>query len=167
MLTKKPDKPEDPKRSALARSGCLHPHPERVTDDLFGDNPFFDSRDGPQVKYEMLRRVRVDGYAVSRAASSCGLSRPTYYQARDALERDGLAGLLPDKKGPKRAHKLTSDVLAFANAELEADPDLKPAELARRIEEQLGVQVHPKSIGRARTRTRTKKNAARRRRGSP
>ena len=158
-------KPEDPKRSALTRSGTLHPHPERVTDELFGDNPFFDPRDRLQVKYEMLRRVRIDGYTASGAASSFGLSRPTYYEARLAFERDGLAGLLPDKKGPKRAHKLTSEVLAFIDAEFEAHPDLGPAELARRIEEQLGVQLHPKSVGRARA--RTKKNAARRRKDSP
>ena len=159
-------KSDDPKRSALARSGTLHPHPERVTDPLFGSDPFFDPRDGVQVKYEMLRRVRVDGNTASGAASSCGLSRPTYYQARDAFERDGLAGLLPDKKGPKRAHKLTAEVLAFVEAELEAHPDLRPAELARRIEEKFGVQVHAKSIGRARARAGRKKNAAERPRNS-
>lgn len=152
---------DDPKRTALARAGTLHPHPEQVTDELFRDNPFFDARDGVQVKYEMLRRVRVDNHSVSRAAASFGLSRPTYYQAREAFERDGLAGLLPKKKGPKRAHKLTPEVLEFVETELAAEPGLEPVELARRIREQHGVEVHPKSIGRART--RWKKKPARRR----
>ena len=156
---------DDPKQSALARSGTLHPHPERVEDELFADNPFFDPRDIVQVKYEMLRKVRTDGHSVTDAASSCGLSRPTFYQAKEAFERDGLAGLLPDKKGPKRAHKLTPEVLAFIDDELEADPDLKPAELARRLLEQLGVDVHPKSIGRARA--GRKKNSASQRRCPP
>ena len=155
---------DDPKRDTLARSATLYPHPERVTDELFHENPFFDARDSLQVKYEMLRRVRVDGHSVSRAAAASGLSRPTYYQARDAFERGGLAALLPDKKGPKRAHKLSGEVLAFVDAELEADPDRKPSELAQRIEEQFGVQVHPNSIGRARARRRVgtggKKNRA-------
>lgn len=153
---------DDPKYEALTRSGSLHPHPERVTDDLFRENPFFDPRDGVQVKYEMLRRVRVDGEAVSRAAAAFGLSRPTCYQAREAFERDGLAGLLPQKKGPRRAHKLTPKVLAFVEAQLEAEPDLKPAELAGRIRAHFGVEVHPKSIGRA----RSKKNAPGRRKPS-
>ena len=153
--------PDDPKRTALARSGTLHPHPDRVTDELFRDNLFFDARDGIQVKYEMLRRVRVDGHSVSGAAASFGLSRPTYYQARDAFERDGLAGLLPEKKGPRRAHKLTPDVLEFVEAEKEAEPSLRPAELARRIREQHGVEVHPKSINRALSRSK-KKPASRR-----
>ena len=142
--------PADRKRKALVRSSTLHPHPELVTDELFLENPFFDPHDVVQVKYEMLRRVRVDGHTVSQAASASGLSRPTYYQARDAFERGGLAALLPEKKGPKRAHKLTSEVLAFIEAELAAHPERTPAELAERLQEQLGVTVHPKSIGRAR-----------------
>lgn len=151
-----PKDPDEPKADALDRAGTMHPHPEKVSDELFRDNPFFDPRDALQVKYEMLRRVRVDGYTVSRAASSSGLSRPTYYQALDAFERKGLAGLLPDKKGPKRAHKLGSEVLDFVEAQLEAEPALRPSDLALRIRDEHGIEVHPKSITRARTRRKKK-----------
>ncbi len=148
--------PDDPKSEALSRSGTLHPHPEKVTDELFRDNPFFDPRDGLQVKYEMLRRVRVDGETVRHAASICGLSRPTYYQALKAFERDGLAGLLPAAKGPRRAHKLTPGILDFIDALLENDPRLRAAEIVERIRDEHQVEVHPKSIERAR-RARSKK----------
>lgn len=134
----------------------MHPHPERVSDELFRDNPFFDPRDGLQVKYEMLRRVRVDGHTVSRAAGSCGLSRPTYYQALEAFESEGLAGLLPEKKGPKRAHKLGIEVLDFVEAQLDVEPELRPSDLARRILDEHGIKVHPKSIPRARARRKKK-----------
>jgi len=140
------------KCDALARSATLHPYSEYVTDELFHGNPFFDARDGLQVKYEMLRRVRVEGHSVRQAAAACGWSRPTYYQARDAFERGGLVGLLPEKKGPKRAHKLTAEVLTFIDAELAEHPERTPADLAARIEKRFGVTVHPKSIGRARAR---------------
>lgn len=140
---------DDLKRDALARSATLHPHPERVSDPRFHDHPFFDPRDALQVKYEMLRRVRVDGLSVSQAAADAGMSRPTYYLAHEAYERAGLAGLLPEKKGPKRAHKLTPEVLAWVEAELAAHPGRTPAELARRIQRKFKVRVHPKSIGRA------------------
>ena len=140
---------DDPKRKGLAQAGTLHPNPEEVSDELFRGNPFFDSRDLLQVKYEMLRRVCVDGLAASRAAASCGLSRPTYYQARDAFERDGLVGLLPRKKGPKRAHKLTPEVLDFIKAQLEAQPERSLPELARRVDNEFGIEVHPKSVARA------------------
>lgn len=158
MATRDPD---DTKRALLARAGTLHPHPEKVTDALFAQNPFFDPLDGLQAKYEMLRRVRVDGDTISRAAAAFGLSRPSYYQAREAFDRDGLLGLLPEKKGPKRAHKLTPEVVDFLRKQLEAEPELGPGELARRLDEQLDVVVHPKSIRRALD--RSKKNPAARR----
>jgi transposase len=148
---------DDPKRNALASSGTLHPNPELVSDKLFRDNPFFDPYDTLQVKYEMLRRVRVDGYSVSRASSLCGLSRPTYYQANEAFNRDGLVGLLPEKKGPKRAHKLTVEVLDFIEAQLETQPRLTPQELAQLVHDEYDIEVHPKSIPRALARSKKKR----------
>ncbi len=49
----------DPKRAALAESGTLNAHPEAVQDPAFGESGFFDPRDLVQVRYEMLRRVRI------------------------------------------------------------------------------------------------------------
>src|SRR5215472_10255078 len=118
--------PSDPatrsKRDALRRNGSLNPHPEVVTDPLFQTGDFFDPADLVQVKYEMLRRVRVDKQSVSESASSFGFSRPTYYQAEADFQRDGLVGLLPEKRGPRQAHKLTSDVLDFAVQLRASDP---------------------------------------------
>src|SRR5207249_8819443 len=51
---------------------------------------FFDARDLVQVKYEMVRRVQVDGASVVGAAAAFGFSRPSYYEAAAALARDGL-----------------------------------------------------------------------------
>ena len=106
-----PHHPNDAKAIALRRSGCLHPRPHQVVDERFADSAFFDPRDLLQVKYEMLRRVRVDGYTVSRSAASFGLSRPSFYQARAAYEAGGLAALVPKKRGPRHAHKLSEAVM--------------------------------------------------------
>jgi hypothetical protein len=96
--------PDDPakrsKRDALKRHGTLNPHPDVVTDPLFQTGDFFDPDDLVQVKYEMLRRVRVDKHPVSQSASAFGFSRPTYYQAEADFQRDGVMGLLPEKRGP-------------------------------------------------------------------
>ncbi len=54
---KKPDQ----KLRELRNTGTLNSHPAAVSDTLFRENPFFDSRDLLQVRYEMLRRHRVDG----------------------------------------------------------------------------------------------------------
>lgn len=148
---------DDPKRDELARRGSLHPRPEQVTDPIFDAEPFFDSRDVVQVKYEMLRSVRVEGRSVSQAAAHFGLSRPTFYTARAAFEQAGLSGLLPAKKGPRRAHKLSDAVMIFVDEQLEAEPSLSMAALTERVHEHVGVTVHPRSIKRALERRSKKK----------
>src|SRR5215469_18632074 len=89
------------KRDALKRHGTLNPHPDAVTDPLFETGDFFDRDDLLQLKYEMLRRVTVDKQSVTQSATAFGFSRPTYYQAEADFQRDGLFGLLPEKRGPR------------------------------------------------------------------
>jgi len=147
----------DPKTQALHERGCLHPHPDAVADPLFGASDFFDRRDLVQVKYEMLRRVRVDGQAVSSAAQSFGLSRASFYQAQAALEREGLAGLLPKKRGPHGAHKLGTEVMDYLRAQLSETPSLGSSELAQRVQQRFALRVHPRSIERALARQQKKR----------
>jgi transposase len=145
---------EDPKVTALRESRCLNPHPEQVTDEAFLADGFFDVRDAVQVKYEMVRRVSVDGAPVTATAAAFGYSRPSYYQAAAALAGSGLDGLVPARPGPRGGHKLTGQILEWAEARLAADPALKPAALAGPIEGEFGVRVHPRSIERALARRR-------------
>ena len=113
---------EDPKEAALREARCLNPRPEAVADDAFTARPeFFDARDLVQVKYEMVRRVRAEGQPVTKAAAAFGFSRPAYYQAAAAVDAGGLAALVPERPGPRRAHKLTDQVVAFARQAREAD----------------------------------------------
>lgn len=149
---------DDTKAKQLARRGALHPNPERVTDALFHDDPFFDSLDAVQVKYEMLRAVRVEGRPASQAAVLFGFSRPTFYQARQAFERSGIPGLLPAKKGPQRAHKLSEAVMSFILEQLEVEPSRSMVALAGQVYEQFGLTVHPRSVRRALMR-QSKKNS--------
>src|SRR2546430_5301108 len=85
---------QDPKVAALRAERSLNPRPEKVTDEAFGSSEFFDARDLVQVKYEMVRRARVDGVPVSRSAAAFGFSRPSFYQAAAAVDAHGLAGLV-------------------------------------------------------------------------
>jgi len=142
----------DPKTDFLRHQGCLHPHPEKITDEAFAASEFFDPRDLVQVKYEMLRRVRVDGQSVTHSATGFGLSRPSYYQAQAAYEEGGLPALLPKKPGPRRAHKLSAEVVAALREALGSDPSPSPKDLVRLVEERFGVSVHRRSIERALTR---------------
>ena len=102
----------DEKLKALRQSHTLHPHAERVRDPLFtSGSPFFDPRDLVQVKYELLRRVQVEGDSVAHATALFALSRPTFYAAKSAWERSGLIGLVPEQTGPRHGHKLTAEIL--------------------------------------------------------
>jgi transposase len=145
---------DDPKVEALRAERSLNLRPEAVVDDAFAASEFLDARDLVQVKYEMVRRVRVDGDAVSRSASAFGFSRPSFYEAAAALDAGGLAALVPARPGLRRAHKLTDDVVAFARQRRDEDPSLRSADLADAIAERFGVRVHPRSVERALARSK-------------
>ena len=152
-----PRRKPDPKADTLRQRGCLHPHPEKVSDELFTTSAFFDPRDFLQVKYEMLRRVREDGHTVSRTAANFGLSRPSFYQAQTLYEEGGLPALLPKKPGPRRAHKLSEEVVETLREMLNREPDTDSAALAYLVEKRFGVSVHPRSIERALARQEKKR----------
>jgi transposase len=140
----------DEKAAALDAARSLHQRPETVVDPAFtSGDPFFDARDLVQVKYEMLRRVAVDGATVRAAATAFGFSRPSFYAARTAWSRAGLPGLLPDRPGPRHGHKLTADVLAFLQEQRARDAQVRPSTLVALVHERFGVRVHRRSIERA------------------
>ena len=103
-----PRRGEDPKVQALRAERSLNPRPEAVSDERFSSSEFLDARDLVQVKYEMVRRARVDGEPVRRAASAFGFSRPSFYAAERALDEGGLAALVPARPGPRRALMLST-----------------------------------------------------------
>lgn len=149
--------PRNDKAAALRRHHALNPRAREVRDPAFtSDNAFFDARDVIQVKYEMLRRVREDGEAVSRAAANFGFSRPAFYQTQAVFDAEGLPGLMPQRPGPKRAHKLSEEVVDRLEHMLEVNPSLNSAELAQWLEDALGLRVHRRSVERALERRRKK-----------
>ena len=140
---------KDPKEQALRAERCLNPRPDAVRDVQFARSEFLDARDVVQVKYEMVRRARVDGEPVSHVADAFGFSRPSFYAAQAALDRGGLAGLVPARPGPRRAHKMSGDVVAFARERRMADPSLSSQALVGLIFERFGTRVHRRSVERA------------------
>lgn len=150
------DSPAD-KRAALRRHYALNPRPQAVRDPAFSEgNPFFDPEDLVQVKYEMLRRVREEGRRVSQTSAAFGFSRPSFYAAQAAFQEAGLPGLLPERPGPRRAHKLSEAVLDLLEQALAEEPSLTSAALVGLLEERLALAVHPRSIERALKRRRKK-----------
>src|SRR5215469_3622292 len=140
---------QDPKLRTLQQQGTLNPRPKTVRDELFLQDDFFDARDLVQVKYEMLRRVRTEGQSVTDAAANFGFSRPSFYQAQSAFDQDGLAGLIPHKRGPRQAYKLTEEVLTFIGEVRQKEPSIRVPDLVTLIQEHFSIKVHPRSIERS------------------
>lgn len=145
-----PNQPDStPKAQALKAAGSFNPRANQVRHPLFGRSDFFDPRDLPQLKYETLRALEVDEYSIARAATEFGLSRPTIYQAQDQFKNQGMEGLLPRKRGPKKPHKLTPEVRQYLRVVAIAEPQLKARELADRLRQRFKVKVHPRTIEKA------------------
>lgn len=140
---------DDPKTARLKALGALNPHPERVQSPAFQADTFFDPRDLVQVKYEMLRLVQQEEASKADAAALFGVSRPTYYQAEAAYAREGLAGLLSHRRGPKGAHKLDSRMMAFIEVYRVEHGPVGGRQLAEVIQTEFGLTIHPRSIERA------------------
>ncbi len=120
-----------------------------MRDRLFLEESFFDPQDLAQVKYEMLRKVQKEAMPISGTAASFGFSRPAFYKAQQDFTREGLAGVIPKRRGPKGRHKLTPEVLAFAERIRDQKPRIPTLELVRSIQKEFSIQVHRLSLERA------------------
>jgi transposase len=137
------------KVDSLRNSGTFNPRPEAVKSLIFQNNDFFDPRDIIQVKYELLRQVQIEGASISDAVKSFGCSRLSYYRIRAIFEKLGLEGLVPQKRGPKQAHKLSSEVLIFIKEQIQNSPSITILQLKKAIEDNFQLSVHPRTIERA------------------
>jgi transposase len=156
----RPKQPKDDKMENLRKYGALNPRPNKVAEKIFSDSAleFFDPRDLVQVKYEMLRAVDKQGRSVKQASEAFGFSRPAFYQAQSQFKQRGVTGLVKKRPGPKSAHKLTADILAFIEDKLEEGKPLRARKLAPLISEKFGKDVHPRTIERAVRRRKKKRN---------
>jgi len=141
----------DAKRLGLQGYGVVRPHPKTVTDPLFATSDFLDARDLVQTRYEMIRRVQVDGQAISCVATAFGVSRPTVYQTLAMFAAGGLPGLLPHRRGPRHGYKLRSEVVAFVIDARVADGAIPVPRLVQQVQERFGMRVHRRSIERVLT----------------
>lgn len=133
----------------LKEQGALNKRPSKVKEPIFQSNTFFDPQDLVQVKYEMVRLVTCEGKSVSESSAAFGMSRPSFYQAKAALEHEGVLGLAPKKTGPRTRHKLTVEIMTFIEHEIAEDHDISSVELADLVKEKFSITVHQRSIDRA------------------
>jgi transposase len=125
--------------------------PERISrgiqDKFFREHSFFNPADSAQVKYEMLRRVGVEGEPVAATAKAFGFSRVSFYSIRMRFQKEGLAGLFGKPRGPKGGHKLKGRALELLREMSHGERD--PVVLSAALGEATGVVVHPRTVRRA------------------
>lgn len=143
----KPD--ENQKLEKLAEANCLNVNSKSVKDSNFIKDNFFDPNDLIQVKYEMVRKVEVEGWSISNAANEFGMSRPTFYEAKEQIEKEGVFGLIPKRRGPKSPHKITDEILNFITEEKQKNVAITANDLTERIEKKFKTKIHPRSLDRA------------------
>ena len=149
-------KKDTAKRRVLDQNNTLNKNADKVADPKFKNIAFFDPDDIVQVKYEMLRSVQKDGTGIQQTSKSFGFSRITFYKTGKAFNENGLAGLIPQKKGPRRAHKLTGEVMEFVGQLLEQKPGIKADGIRQEIKDRFDLTVHKRSIERAIDRSKKK-----------
>jgi transposase len=152
-----PKQSNQDKIASLRDQGNINPSPKKVRDPLFLTEPFFDANDIVQVKYELLRRVQIEGISITDAVKNFGFSRLSFYRILAVFEKFGLTGLIPKKRGPREAHKITADVLKFINNKIQNTPAVNSIELKKAIKDKFGLSVHPRSIERALARKKKRK----------
>lgn len=137
------------KNRRLKEQGVLNKEPGKVKEPLFQSNSFFDPNDLAQVKYEMVRQATHEGKSVSESSAAFGMSRPSFYQAKEVIESEGMLGLAPKKTGPKTRHKLTAEIMEFIKESLAADSTLSSTKLVELVKKKFAITVHRRSIDRA------------------
>ncbi len=145
------------KHEALEESGTVNARAAAVHDSSFEKGGFFDSHDLVQVRYEMLRRVSVEGLSITDAVERFGVTRPTFYKVQSDFARAGLVGLLPAKRGPHGPHKITDEVMRFIEQARLDEPTLDGPTLVERIQRHCGVVLHRRTVERFLASTSKKK----------
>lgn len=150
------------KHHHLKKAGLFNPNPEKVKDPLFlGHANFFDPCDNLQIRYEMLRSHLIESDSVVGVCRRFGLSRQSFYTLEEKFKKEGSAGLLPKKPGPRAPSKLTAEVLEFVLQSLQADEKIAIVELKSRIQQKFGISLHRRTVEKLCKDLSLKKNSGR------
>lgn len=137
------------KKKILKDSCSLNIHPEKVTDALFLENPFFDPEDKVQVKYEMLRANKVEDKKVTHICHQYGYSRDAFYVIFRNFQAKGLVGLFDNSKQKKSTILSRQQIVNFIIQTKVENPSISGAELARRINEKFDTTYKKRAIEKA------------------
>ena len=138
------------KKGILQANGTYNKNYDRVKSTKFVGDDFYDPMDIVQVKYEMIKDVARDGRSVTDATDDFGFSRTAYYGIKDAFDKQGVSGLIPEKTGPKSPHKLTPECQKQIDDYISEKPRASSAEIAAMINESNAASISKRTVERYR-----------------
>ena len=133
------------KKDEMLKNGSFNHRANEVSEGMFKRYQFFDANDIMQVKYEMLRAVEYGNRDVSSTSESFGFSRVSYYKIKKDFDENGIAGLIPKKRGPKGSRKVSQDDIEFAKTLVGTHTK---AEIVAHLKEERGVEISKRTLER-------------------
>lgn len=133
------------KHKEMQINGSFNHRANTVSAEIFMKSDFFDAHDIVQVKYEMLRAVEKESHAVSSASEAFGFSRVSFYQIKKEFDENGIAGLMPKKRGPKGSRKMKVSDIEFARSLVGR---YTKAQILARLKEERGVEISKRTLER-------------------
>lgn len=98
-------------------------------------------------KLLMLIEGECEGAGPLAAASKHGFSKQRYFQLREILQKQGAAGLVSQKRGPKSKSRRTDDIIRQIIRYRFLDPQVTPEVIAQKLR-QLGHVISSRSVER-------------------
>jgi transposase len=133
------------KHDELRKNGSFNNRADTVSADIFNRSCFFDSHDLVQVKYEMLRAVEKEQHDVTSVSEAFGFSRVSFYQIKKEYDENGIAGLLPKKRGPKGSRKLNDSDIEYAKS---LEGTHTKVQILKCLKEERGIEVSKRTLER-------------------
>ena len=132
----------------LEKEGLLNQKPDRISHSLFKTNDFFDPLDLLQVRYEMIRYVKVDGYSVAKACRIFGFSREYYYKLGRMFSERGFVGLLGAPSGRRPLIALNQELVNFIIHKKLEEPNLSGDNICKQIKKSYYVECSTRTVER-------------------
>ena len=136
------------KKDTLVANGTYYKRYLSVKKEGFEVGGFYDPMDAVQVKYEMIREAQDSGRTIGDIAEDFGFSRTAYYAIKEGFDANGMLAFIPEKKGPRRQHKLTEVLQEFIDEYTAGHPKAKAAEIAGAIMSEKGAEISKRTVER-------------------
>lgn len=140
------------KQDILLENGTFNRNHNKVTEQRFISDDFYDPRDLAQVKYEMLRTARESEGSIEDITVRFGFSRAGYYKIKNSFEKEGLSAFVSNKTGPQNAWKLTKKHQRFIDSYLLENPDASSGDIASILKAERGLTISKRTVERYRNR---------------